>query len=240
LRQKIIILAITLVLFGSIQSAAAENNTLEKKEFSIQYPSNWKVSDYWNKFQNEITLQADLRSGSAMTIKHQKSITPISTINYELIQFLIENEKVNCRENKGGPCWGFEFTSAKTTTFDGSQAIFLQFDATIKDKNTIVKKIFLPDGDKNWLITIKVTKDKEELLEEIEKSLDTFSRSIEISNQVNLSNIENTKIPKWVKDTMKWYVEGQISEDEMITVLEFLINQNVIKISDTFEMQKLG
>ena len=32
---------------------------------------------------------------------------------------------------------------------------------------------------------------------------------------------------------MKWYVEGQISEDEMITVLEFLINQNVIKISDT-------
>ncbi len=95
-----------------------------------------------------------------------------------------------------------------------------------------MKKIFLPDGDYNWLITIKVTKDKKELLEEIEKSLETFSRNNEIVNQVNLSNLDS-KIPKWVKDTMKWYVEGQITEDEMITVLEFLINQNVIKISNT-------
>ena len=234
MRQKIIILAIAVVLFGSIQSAAAiDNVTLEKKEFSIQYPSNWKVSDYWNKFQNEVTLQADLRSGSGMTIKYQKSITPISTINNELIQFLIENEKENCRINKGGPCWNFEFTNAKTATLDGSQVILLQFDATLKDKKTIVKKIFLPDGDENWLITIKVTKDKEELLEEIQKSVETFSRNIENSNQVSISNIENSKIPKWVKDTMKWYVEGQISEDEMITVLEFLINQNVIKINNT-------
>jgi hypothetical protein len=233
LSAKIIILAIAVVLFGSIQSAAAiDNVTLEKKEFSIEYPSNWKVNDYWNKFQNEITLQADLRSGSGMTIKHQKSITPISTINHELIQFLIENERENCRINKNGPCWNFEFTNAKTTTMDGTQVIFLQFDATIKDKKTIVKKIFLPDGDYNWLITIKVTKDKKELLEEIEKSLETFSRNNEIVNQVNFSNLDS-KIPKWVKDTMKWYVEGQITEDEMITVLEFLINQNVIKISNT-------
>ena len=231
MKEKIIFFAISVILFGSIQSAAAaENVTLEKKEFSIEYPTNWKVNDYWNKFQNEVTFQVDLRSGSEMTIKHQKSITPISTINYELIQFLIENEKVNCRENKNGPCWGFEFTNAKTATFDGAQAIFLQFEATIKDKESIVKKIFLPDGDDNWLITIKVTEDKKELLEEIEKTLETFSRNIEISNQVNISNVESSKIPKWVKDTMKWYVEGQISEDEMITVLEFLISQNVIKL----------
>ena len=71
------------------------------------------------------------------------------------------------------------------------------------------------------------------MLEEIQKSVETFSRNIENSNQVSISNIENSKIPKWVKDTMKWYVEGQISEDEMITVLEFLINQNVIKINNT-------
>lgn len=232
MRGKIIFLAIVVVLFGSIQSAAAiENITLEKKEFSIEYPSNWKVKDYWNKFQNEVFFQADLRSNSGMSIKHQKSITPISTINHELIQFMIENEKQNCRINKDGPCWGFEFTKAKTTTIDGSQAMSLQFEATIKDKKSIVKKIFIPDGDENWLITIKVTKDKSELFEEIEKSLETFSINNENVNQVNFLNLENTKIPKWVKDTMKWYVEGQISEDEMITVLEFLIGQKVIKTS---------
>ena len=114
-----------MILFGSIQSAAAiDDITFEKDEFSIEYPSNWKVKDYWNKFQNEVFFQADLRSNSGMTIKHQKSITPISTINYELIQFLIENEKQNCRINKDGPCWGFEFTNAKSTTIDGAQAIF--------------------------------------------------------------------------------------------------------------------
>ena len=234
MREKIIFLAIVGVLFGSIQSAEAiENITFDKKEFSIEYPSNWMVKDYWNKFQNEVFFQADLRSDSGMTIKHQKSIIPISTINNELIQFMIENERNNCRINKGGPCWNFEFTNAKTTTMDGAQALSLQFEATIKDKKSIVKKIFLPDGDDNWLITIKVTKDKSELFEDIEKSLETFSRNNENVNQVIYSNIENTKIPNWVKDTMKWYVEGQISEDEMITVLEFLIEQNVIKISNT-------
>ena len=234
MREKIIFLAIAVVLFGSVQSAEAiENITFDKKEFSIEYPENWKVKDYWNKFQNEVTFQADLRSDSGMTIKHQKSIIPISTINNELIQFLITNEKENCRINKGGPCWNFEFTNAKTTIIDGTQAIFLQFEATIKDKKSIVKKIFIPDGDKNWLITIKVIKDKKELFEDLEKSLETFSRYDENTLHVNLSSIENTKIPNWVKDTMKWYVEGQISEDEMITVLEFLIEQNVIKISNT-------
>jgi hypothetical protein len=30
---------------------------------------------------------------------------------------------------------------------------------------------------------------------------------------------------------MKWYVEGTVSEKEMITVLEFLIDQKIIKIN---------
>ena len=69
----------------------------------------------------------------------------------------------------------------------------LQFEATIKDKKSIVKKIFIPDGDENWLITIKVIKDKSELLEEMKESVKTFSRNNETVNQVNYSNIENTK-----------------------------------------------
>jgi len=232
LKKEIIFFSIAVILFGNIHSVSADNNiTYEKKEFSIDYPSKWKVQDNWNKFQNEVFFQADLRSGSGVSIKHQQSITPISTINYELIEFMIENERENCRINKGGPCWGFEFTNAKTTTMDGTQAMFLQYEATIKDKESIVKKIFIPDGEDNWLITIKVTKDKSELIEEIEKTLETFSRNIEEVEEVNLPIIGDSKIPKWVKDTMRWYVEGQISEDEMIIVLEFLIEQNVIKIN---------
>jgi len=39
-----------------------------------------------------------------------------------------------------------------------------------------------------------------------------------------------TKIPEWVKNTMKWFVEGQVSEDEMINALQFLIKEGIITI----------
>ncbi len=41
---------------------------------------------------------------------------------------------------------------------------------------------------------------------------------------------EVQKIPDWVKNTFKWYVEGAISEDEMISAIQFLIKEGVIKI----------
>ncbi len=38
------------------------------------------------------------------------------------------------------------------------------------------------------------------------------------------------KIPDWVKNTFKWFVEGQISEDEVINAIQFLIKEGIIKI----------
>ena len=38
------------------------------------------------------------------------------------------------------------------------------------------------------------------------------------------------KIPDWVKNTMGWFSEGLISEDEMISAIEFLISQGIIKL----------
>ena len=38
------------------------------------------------------------------------------------------------------------------------------------------------------------------------------------------------KIPDWVKNTMKWFVEGKISEDEMINALQFLIREGIIRV----------
>ena len=39
------------------------------------------------------------------------------------------------------------------------------------------------------------------------------------------------KIPSWVKDTMQWYLDGVISEDEMINAIQFLVKNNIIDIS---------
>jgi len=38
------------------------------------------------------------------------------------------------------------------------------------------------------------------------------------------------KIPDWVKNTMQWYLDGVISEDEMISAIQFLIKEGIIKL----------
>ena len=38
------------------------------------------------------------------------------------------------------------------------------------------------------------------------------------------------KIPDWVKNSMKWFIDGVISEDEMISALQFLIKEGIIKV----------
>ena len=39
------------------------------------------------------------------------------------------------------------------------------------------------------------------------------------------------KIPSWVKDTMQWYLDGAISEDDMINAIQYLVKNNIIDIS---------
>ena len=42
--------------------------------------------------------------------------------------------------------------------------------------------------------------------------------------------VTEPKIPAWVKDLMKLYIDGKISENEMINALQFLIKQGIIKV----------
>jgi hypothetical protein len=176
-----------------------------------------------------------MQSDSGVTIKQQKSIIPINTINEELIQLMIDNEKENCRMNVDGPCWDYTFSSAKSITIDNTKAVLIEYQATLDNRERLVKKIFIPDGDNNWVIESKVSKDKTELFEIIGVTLESFTRNIEIQNEIQneiqISSITDIGIPEWVKNTMKWYVEGIVSEKEMITVLEFLIDQKIIKIN---------
>jgi len=45
LRNKIIFFAISAILFTSVQSAAAETSIYEKENFSLEYPSEWKIKE---------------------------------------------------------------------------------------------------------------------------------------------------------------------------------------------------
>lgn len=39
-------------------------------------------------------------------------------------------------------------------------------------------------------------------------------------------------LPTWIKNTAKWYGNGQISEQEFINVIQYLLNNNIIKITN--------
>jgi len=41
---------------------------------------------------------------------------------------------------------------------------------------------------------------------------------------------EIEKIPSWVKNTFRWYVDGLVSEDELINAIQFMIKAGIIKI----------
>jgi glucose/arabinose dehydrogenase len=49
----------------------------------------------------------------------------------------------------------------------------------------------------------------------------TFVEEIQISEQ---------KIPQWVRNIFLWYAQDQVSEDELLNAIKFLVQQNIIKL----------
>ena len=44
------------------------------------------------------------------------------------------------------------------------------------------------------------------------------------------SSFNQSKIPLWIKNIFKWYSEGSISDDEMLTAIKFLVDRGIIKL----------
>jgi subtilase family serine protease len=43
-------------------------------------------------------------------------------------------------------------------------------------------------------------------------------------------SVIESKFPDWIKNTFKWYVDGVISEQELVGALQFLINEGILKV----------
>ena len=46
------------------------------------------------------------------------------------------------------------------------------------------------------------------------------------------AHAEESAIPGWIKNTMQWYLDGVVSEEEMIAALQFLIKEKVIDLEE--------
>jgi len=44
----------------------------------------------------------------------------------------------------------------------------------------------------------------------------------------NTSDAENKEIPKWIKNNAGWWADGQITDSDFVSGIEYLVNHNII------------
>ena len=59
---------------------------------------------------------------------------------------------------------------------------------------------------------------------------DQLDQTIEPETVIRQLEDSQSKIPDWIRNTMKWYAEEKISEQEMINALQFMIKEELIKL----------
>jgi len=69
-----------------------------------------------------------------------------------------------------------------------------------------------------------------EIQQESESTSKIVSDSVGVSELVT-DDSDEPKIPPWVKDIFVWYGEDKITEDELISALQFLISEGILDVS---------
>ena len=78
------------------------------------------------------------------------------------------------------------------------------------------------------LTTICEIEDESEREDTLVDSIDAII--LELRDDIE-DNIESNKIPSWVHDIFVWYADETISENELLSALEYLISQGIINVN---------
>jgi len=68
----------------------------------------------------------------------------------------------------------------------------------------------------------------------VTQNIEESKVEVELEKEVQLLQIENpieSKIPTWVHDIFVWYAEETISENELLSAIEYLISEKIINMS---------
>jgi len=82
------------------------------------------------------------------------------------------------------------------------------------------------------IIPLDETENFKECVEDENSIIDSYPRKCKDRERhfFEESAITDQKIPKWVKNIFIWYGNNQVSEDELLDAIKFLIQQNIIKL----------
>lgn len=206
--------------------------------YSISIPSGWIIDD--KPFTSENGDYTRLTSTVAIYDKedwdHYIEISFVENDNliskYSGAKYFEQvNSKLrdNCNdatlELDGYRCNNYAILGNKETTINDREAYQITHSWTEVDQDGVKTDfistiIDIPMGDDVWNIEVYSVKEHyDENKEEITSIINSF----------DITDIQK-KIPNWIKETMSWYVQGNISEDEMIQALQFLIKEKIILV----------
>jgi len=223
------IFVIIVTLFSSMNVVNAETATYQEHRFYIEYPLEWSVSDNWNTRTSEVLFKGDFREKIIISVAvkdkyeladlYEKRSIEISKIDQELLNVVTGNIKKECDMNLIGQCWNYKLLDSKIITIDNEKAISIKFEAHIDDLDSIVKIILLPDNQNLWVIKGKVSGNKLDFEDEVEKTIQTFRLE--------------SKIESETQEKPSIFVRSITSTDPDI-VLEKNLNVNLILVGDTW------
>jgi len=111
-------------------------------------------------------------------------------------------------------------------------------EIVIKDPNQSIstKKVF-PNSDGSFSYDFVISPNTE-VGEYVAYAQYRNGKSQEISVLVSLiENDQQSKIPQWIKNSIKWWSKGQIDDIDFVLQLQYLIKQDILK-SPTFEEER--
>lgn len=219
-----------------------------QKEYSIEYPSTWIVDESALNTANAVVFYDDEDWSVFVTLQNQGSIWSIENQSDEERTFgMYGGESISCKlatfETHGYICYDIvpeDFGGNKMPSGEFAHTIayhsLRQYDPISQVEfpiSTIVAD-FTKDSHV-WSLIIDVDNSDINLYEnEIMGMVGSFKflNSSSVENEYeSITEPKKPKIPAWINNTMQWYLDGVISEDEMISAIQYLVKEGVIDIS---------
>ncbi len=139
--------------------------------------------------------------------------------NFDCLHFGVERQYVLCNNTH----MFFSLMANKRDHFDAEQQLIIFTEEIIRKINSnpipISEKIH--NTEKSTFATEYFESNEQEIIPLDDKKLQDDAVGLELTE----------KIPSWVKNIFGWYAQDQISEDELLNAIKYLINEKILVVN---------
>jgi len=211
--------------------------------FSIDYPKTWNVVEHLDQQYVAKTIMISPDDNFQLHTGVIKNTNPYTGLtSQEILGQITSTLRDGCTkstlQSRGFSCTAPEFntnvTSYRSTPL---YQVGMTWTKTFPNGQTM-KWIsvwgMIPSGNDVWLLIVESSSD--EFLKYMEQSQHMYN-SLDISsikqNIPIVSQQSTSPIPSWIKNTAKWWSEGQVTDTDFINGIQYLIQQEIIVIPAT-------